>query len=364
MTSPCRRASVEATSLYRPVTEHAATAPELDVDVLILGWGKGGKILAKSLGAAGRRVALVERDPGMVGGTCINIACAPTKALVHRAGERRPGDDPDTARPAAWDFRDALTDRLRAANQAMLEPLDSVLLVQGQARFTGEWTVEVTPWSPEDGLDPAPATDAAEGERLVVRAEHVVVNTGAYPLRPDMPGARLPGVHDSTTLQLDLPREAAPGRAIVVGSGPVGLEFASLLAGLGVDTTVLVRGEGILPDEDDDVRDSVVAALTDRGVRLRTGASAAVEEADGALRVRLEKGEPVATDIVLFATGRAPATEGLDLAAAGIEADEPSCAWTISCAPRPSGSGRSATSTAARSRPASPSTTTGSCWTS
>ncbi|MGW9737995.1 pyruvate/2-oxoglutarate dehydrogenase complex dihydrolipoamide dehydrogenase (E3) component [Micrococcus sp. 140720015-1] len=296
-------------------TVTAAGTAELETDVLVIGWGKGGKTLAKTLGSQGRKVTLVERDAGMVGGTCINVACVPTKALVHRADAVRPGDDPDAAVASAWDFRDALTSKLRDANRAMLEDLDAVTLVQGEARFTGERTVEVRPSEAADGDD--------DGERLTIRARHVVVNTGTTPLRPEMPGVDLPGVHDSETLQLQMDRSRAPRRAVVVGSGPVGLELASMLAGFGAEVTVLVRGEQILPDESDAVRDSLVEALQGRGVRLATGASATgFAEADGGLRVDLEEGEPIAADIVVLATGRASTAEALDPAAAGIELDE------------------------------------------
>ena len=96
-----------------------------------------------------------------------------------------------------------------------------------------------------------------------------------------------------------------------------------MLAGFGAEVTVLVRGEQILPDESDAVRDSLVEALQDRGVRLATGASATgFAEADGGLRVDLEEGEPLAADIVVLATGRASTAEARHPAAAGIELDE------------------------------------------
>ena len=185
-------------------TATAAGTAELETDILVIGWGKGGKTLATTLGSQGRKVTLVERDAGMVGGTCINVACVPTKALVHRADAVRPGDDPDAVVASAWDFRDALTSKLRDANRAMLEDLDAVTLVQGEARSTGERTVEVRPAEAADGDD--------DGERLTIRARHVVVNTGTTPLRPEMPGVDLPGVHDSETLQLQMDRTRAPRR--------------------------------------------------------------------------------------------------------------------------------------------------------
>ncbi|MFA4840688.1 MAG: FAD-dependent oxidoreductase, partial [Agrococcus sp.] len=157
----------------------------LDTDVLVVGWGKAGKTLARTLGSAGRRVVLVERDDAMVGGTCINVACVPTKALVHQAEGRREDDDADAYLARAIASRDGLVERLRAANHGMLATVDAVTLVRGEAAFTGERTVTV----------------AGGEERLEIVAEHVVVGTGTVPRRPGIPGDDGPRVHDSTTIQ-------------------------------------------------------------------------------------------------------------------------------------------------------------------
>lgn len=109
----------------------------LEVDVLVIGWGKGGKTLAGALGRQGRNVALVERSTQMYGGSCINIACVPTKDLVHSAQSRRSDDDPQDFFSAAVAGRDALIDKLRARNHAMLAEVDSVTLIDGTARFIG-----------------------------------------------------------------------------------------------------------------------------------------------------------------------------------------------------------------------------------
>lgn len=103
----------------------------LQADVLVIDWGKAGKTLAGALGRAGRSVTIVEQSAGMVGGTCINIGCVPTKALVHQAAERRPEDDPATWFARAVDSRDALIDKLNAANRQMLEDVDAVRVVVG-----------------------------------------------------------------------------------------------------------------------------------------------------------------------------------------------------------------------------------------
>lgn len=276
---------------------------ELQTDVLVLGWGKGGKTLARSLGRSGRRVVLVERDEAMVGGTCINVACVPTKALVHQAEQRRPGDDADAYLARAIASRDGLVERLRESNRQLLATVDAVTLVRGEARFVGERTVRVT------GGD----------EALTIRAEHVVVGTGTLPQRPGIPGDDGPRTHDSTSIQA---LERVPARLAIVGGGAIALEFASMFARFGSEVTIVARGPAILPDEDDDVRGSVETALTDAGVRILTGATTERIDDDGVAATVVTSARAVPADAVLLATGRSPATAELDLAAGGIDVDE------------------------------------------
>jgi len=178
----------------------------ITVDILVLGWGKAGKTLAGVLGRSGRHVALVERSPQMYGGTCINIACVPTKALIHHAVARREADDSVSWFRDSIARRDTLIDRLNAHNHAMLAEVDTVTLVDGQARFVAPHRVEVT----------------AGADRLLVEAETIVVNTGTKPAPPQFAGAADSArVYDSTTLQHVDP---LPRRLVVVGAGYVGLE--------------------------------------------------------------------------------------------------------------------------------------------
>ncbi|MDO5500297.1 MAG: FAD-dependent oxidoreductase, partial [Propionibacteriaceae bacterium] len=115
----------------------------MDVDLLVIGWGKAGKTLAGRYAAAGKSVAIVERSPQMYGGTCINVACVPTKDLVVSAEARRESDDPVEYFRAAVQGRDELIDTLNSANHAMLADLDEVRVVDGTARFTAPRSVVV-----------------------------------------------------------------------------------------------------------------------------------------------------------------------------------------------------------------------------
>jgi pyruvate/2-oxoglutarate dehydrogenase complex dihydrolipoamide dehydrogenase (E3) component len=275
----------------------------LETDLLVIGWGKAGKSLARYLGSSGRSVVLVEQSSQMYGGTCINIACVPTKALVHLAELRRDSDDTAEWFTAAVGQRDALTEKLRARNHALLGEVDAVTVVDGRACFVGPHEVEV----------------AAGADRLRIRGRIVVVNTGTVPARPGLPGAGGPRVHDSTTLQHIDP---LPERLAVVGGGFIGLEFAGMFARFGTKVTLLNGAERLLPGEDADVAGAVAVALADAGVEVIHGVRAKGFVDDGST-VRVEyDGGTLEADAVLLATGRTPATHGLDLAAAGIEVDE------------------------------------------
>lgn len=157
-------------------------------DVAILGWDKAGKSRAADLAAQGKRVALVERSSSMYGGTCINAGCVPTKDLVISAEERRHSDDPAQYFAAAVAERDTLISALRAANYAMLD--GKVALFDGQAPLVDSHTVRVSPVEPGHNR-----------EELDITGDTIVINTETIPHALDIPGADLPGVYDSTTIQ-------------------------------------------------------------------------------------------------------------------------------------------------------------------
>ncbi len=284
-----------------------STMDQIDVEVLVIGWGKGGKTLAGTLGRAGRRVAVVERSRDMYGGGCINIACVPTKDLVHSAETRRPTDDPQSWFEQAVAGRDALTSKLRARNHAMLAEIDTVTLIDGHARFAGPHEVDVT----------------GGGEHLRVRAETIIINTGSVPARPDIPGAAGPRVHDSATIQHVQP---LPRRLVIVGGGYVGLEFAGMFAQFGSQVTVLVRGERLLGHEDRDVAGAVQALLEEVGVEFLFGAhTERIDHRPDAVSVAVSTADAARTltaDAVLLATGRAPATADLGLHEAAVQVDD------------------------------------------
>jgi len=295
-------------------TDTGTETPALVADLAVIGFGKGGKTLAATLAKAGRRVVMIEQSAQMYGGTCINIGCVPTKAVIYR-GEHAEllGGDADTAEggarwAAAVGATSELTSLLRGKNFAMLDTPDTSIVVTGRASFVDAHTLLV----------------AAGDDRLTVRADTIVINTGAVPAMPDIPGLRVSSRVVTSTELLALP--ARPDRLVVLGGGYVGVEFASMQASFGADVTLLQRGNRILPAEDPDICDRVAALLTASGVRVVTGATVSgVRDIEGAALVSFTRTEgtvdTVEGDLVLAALGRRPLTDGLGLDAVGIRTD-------------------------------------------
>ncbi|OBG89452.1 pyridine nucleotide-disulfide oxidoreductase [Mycobacterium sp. E802] len=274
---------------------------ELDVDLAVIGFGKGGKTLAATLAKLGRRVVLIEQSAAMYGGTCINIGCVPTKSMVYRA-EMLSGVDPHPSEYAAAVAATAdITAELRAINYAMLENLDTATVLTGHARF----------------LDPHRlAVKLTDGSTVTVTARWIVIGTGSQPVLPDIPGlVDSPIVYTSTDL---LARRQLPEHLVVLGGGYVGLEFAGMYAAYGSAVTVLERSTRLLTREDADVADCTAEILSSGGVSVITDAQVSSVTDDGVEYRGAGATHRVAADAVLVALGREAVTNGLDLDAAGV----------------------------------------------
>ena len=279
------------------------------VDAAVIGFGKGGKALAGALAAAGKTVALVEKSPKRYGGTCINVACIPTKSLVHSAAlsaaQGGTFDERAARYAAAIDEKDRVTGLLRGKNYHKLADLPNVEVVDGTASFVDATHLEV---------------ERPDGMREAIEAEQVFVNTGARPFVPPIPGVDGPRVHVSETL-LDV--RTLPERLVVIGGGYIGMEFASLYANFGSQVTVVQDGEEFLPREDAEIAAAVLASLEARGIRVVRGADVRrIDDGpDEALVTVAADGaeERLPADAVLVATGRRPNVAGLNLEAAGVE---------------------------------------------
>ncbi|GAB2473787.1 reactive chlorine resistance oxidoreductase RclA [Promicromonospora xylanilytica] len=281
---------------------------ELDADLTVIGFGKGGKTLAATMAGRGARVVMIEQSDQMYGGTCINIGCVPTKALVHDA-EHGPDSVPGPTRyHRAAQRTEELTTMMRGKNFAMLDSRDSVTVVTGTATFADAHTLRVQ----------------AGDDTLHVTATTIVINTGADPELPPVPGLR-ESAHVVTSTGL-LARAERPDDLVVIGGGYVAVEFASMHAAFGAHVTLLERGARILRSEDDDIAAAAVEILTEAGVTIRTGAAVTgIEDDDTSALVRYTDQDGaeqiLQADTVLAAVGRRPHTAGLGLDAAGIETD-------------------------------------------
>ncbi|WP_329457386.1 FAD-dependent oxidoreductase [Streptomyces sp. NBC_01497] len=281
------------------------TTTMLSADVLVVGFGKGGKTAAHALTDAGRRVILVEQSENMYGGTCPNVGCVPTKMLVHYSNARRPEDDAQGFFQHSVAGVRELTSAFRAGNFSSLDGKDTATVITGAAHFLDPHTVAVG-----EGTD-----------RITVTAPTILINTGSEPVVPAIAGlAASPHLVSSTELTQT---SNLPERLVVIGGGYLGLEFASIYRHFGTDVTVLEAADRLLPREDEDVAGAVTQILTGDGIRVITGAVVSEVRDTGAVSsVVYEKDgrtHTVEASALLPATGRRAVTSQLRLDAAGVK---------------------------------------------
>ena len=278
-------------------------------DAVIIGFGKGGKTMAGALGAAGKKVALIEKSDRMYGGTCINVGCIPTKSLVYRAGlaAAKGGsfEEKAAAYKAAMEQKEDLTARLRGKNYQKLDSNPNITVIDGTASFQSPHVVEVE----------------KDGRTFQVEGEQIFINTGSSAFIPPIEGLKgNPYVYTSEGL---LNLTELPSRLVIIGGGHIGVEFSSIYASFGSKVTILQDGDIFLPREDEEIAGAVRESLESRGIRVMTGVKVkALEQAGGKALVAVDNGKEVQkleAEAVLVATGRRPNTAGLNLEAAGVE---------------------------------------------
>ena len=278
-------------------------------DAVIIGFGKGGKTMAGALGAAGKKVALIEKSDRMYGGTCINVGCIPTKSLVYRAGlaAAKGGsfEEKAAAYKAAMEQKEDLTARLRGKNYQKLDSNPNITVIDGTASFQSSHVVEVE----------------KDGKTFQVEGEQIFINTGSSAFIPPIEGLKgNPYVYTSEGL---LNLTELPSRLVIIGGGYIGVEFSSIYASFGSKVTILQDGDIFLPREDEEIAGAVRESLESRGIRVMTGVKVkALEQAGGKALVAVDNGKEVQkleAEAVLVATGRRPNTAGLNLEAAGVE---------------------------------------------
>ena len=265
-------------------------------DLLVIGFGKAGKTLAAKMSGLGKKVALVEKDAQMYGGTCINVACIPTKTLIHAAEE-------NLSFAQAMALKDTVTARLRQKNQAALTGA-GVDLYTAKAKFLSNKVVEIS----------------VGDEREQLSADVIVINTGAVSNHLPIEGlAESCNVYDSTGIQQ---LESQPQRLGIIGGGNIGLEFASLYANLGSQVTVLENSPMILGRADEAVAQLAKSYLEEDGVRFVLAAQVEKVSNQGDAVLVKTSDQTYEFDALLYATGRKPNVEDLGLENTDIQLTE------------------------------------------
>jgi pyruvate/2-oxoglutarate dehydrogenase complex dihydrolipoamide dehydrogenase (E3) component len=287
--------------------DRAGAAVSRAFDAVIVGAGQAGPPLAYRLTRAGRTVAVIERK--LLGGTCVNTGCMPTKTLVasarvaHQARRAadfgvRVGDavEVDMARVRAR--ADKVSADARQGVAAWLQGMPGCTVIHGQARFAGPRTLRV-------------------GDEQIT-AGHVFLNVGGRAVIPPLPGLDdIDYLTNTTILQLD----RVPRHLLIVGGSYIGLEFAQMYRRFGAQVTVLEKGPVLIGREDPDVSDAVRGILEAEGIDIRTGFTALefAPSSDGI--VANVDGDRLNCSHVLLAVGRRPNTDDLGLDMAGVAVD-------------------------------------------
>lgn len=286
-------------------------------DDIIIGGGKAGKTLAPALVADGRKTALVERSLTMIGGGCINIACIPTKTMVASTevaktvrnssayGVNTTAHTVDLA--VVIRRKRSVVESARAMNLRNLETALGQELIIGTGRFVAPKTIEVT---------------TAENTTRLLTAERLFINTGTRPLIPSVPGLKEAGFLTSESI---MELEQLPDRLIILGSGYIGLEFAQMFQRFGCRVTVIGQSEQILSQQDPDLAIAVQTLLERDGIEFLLKAKVSKVERSGdatVLQIQVADREiSLQGSHLLVAVGRAPNTDSLNLAAAGVATD-------------------------------------------
>lgn len=280
---------------------------EYDYDLFVIGAGSGGVRASRVAAAHGAKVAVAEEY--RVGGTCVIRGCVPKKLLIYGAHF---AEDLHDARRFGWDvpecsfdwavLRDNVLAEVDRLNKAYTSTLDNhgVEIILERATVSGPNEVTL-----------------ASGRKL--SAGKILIATGARPAVPECPGHEN-GITSNEVFHLD----HLPKRVLIAGAGYIANEFAGIFNELGSKVTLINRSDVILRGYDEQIRDRLLQISMTKGIDFRFHAEfrGIEKQADGSLKVSMTGHDDLEVDLVLFATGRVPNTEGLGLAEAGVTLDD------------------------------------------
>jgi glutathione reductase (NADPH) len=275
-----------------------------DFDLFTIGGGSGGVRASRVAAQHGAKVALAEER--YLGGTCVNVGCIPKKLFVYASEFSEAFADAAgfgwTVGGRSFDWRTLVENKNReiARLNGVYEKLladNGVRIIRARAVLADAHTVIVG------------------GERYTAR--YVLVATGGWPTTPQIPGRELAMTSNEAFFLPEF-----PARAIVVGGGYIGVEFAGIFHGLGAQVTLIHRGAKILRGFDRDLRDMLAVEMGKRGVDIRLNSEVErIEKLSRGIRVHLNGGSALEADLIMFATGRTPNTRGIGLEEAGVQLD-------------------------------------------
>ncbi len=276
-----------------------------DVDMFVIGAGSGGVRAARTAAGLGARIAIAEQR--YLGGTCVNVGCVPKKLLVYAShfseAFRAAAGFGWQVSPATFNWQTLIANknaeikRLNAVYRKLLTD-SGVTLYEQRATLADAHTVAIA------------------GQHIT--AERILIATGGWPTVPAIAGRE----HIITSNEVFF-LDALPDQITIVGGGYIAVEFAGIFNGLGVDTTLIYRGDLFLRGFDTEVRQFLQQEMTKQGVTLRFNTTiTAIEKDQHQLIARLADGSQHKSDLFLYATGRHPNTADIGLQAAGVAADE------------------------------------------
>lgn len=224
-------------------------------DAIIIGFGKGGKLLAAELANRNWKVAIIERSPQMYGGTCVNAGCIPTKTLIHESeqAERLYRDDYSNQAKyyaLAVGRKNKLVSFLRDKNYEHIKAHPNITLYDGTASFASNDTVKVV---------------SRDKKEILLKGKEVFINTGSTPILPDVEGIN--GSKHVFTSETLLRQSKLPHRLLILGAGAIGMELATMYAGFGSQVTLLESGSRFMPKSDRDIAESMLESLKRRFYR-------------------------------------------------------------------------------------------------